>query len=180
MTSSNFVLFFPFLIGLVWCDSLSSLTKDMSPNPGPELDTVYVPGTPGAPRSEDEIKSTRLRILQAIHPDWNVQNDQYKMKGALIGRSGNTENKIMRLVFHDCVKYTDGTGGCDGCLNWKGMGAEVPNVFDPEEYYTWTPANKTDNNRLGDIVETLEKIYTNIDWPFEEASLSASLQQLGK
>ena len=65
------------------------------------------------------------------------------------------------------MQFSDGTGGCDGCLNWKGMGAEVPNVFDEAEYYTWTPANKTDNNRLGDIVETLEKIYTNIDWPFE-------------
>ena len=71
------------------------------------------------------------------------------------------------------MQSSDGTGGCDGCLNWKGMGAEVPNVFDPEEYYTWAPANRTDNNRLGDIVETLEKIYTNIDWPFEVRTLSS-------
>ena len=46
------------------CDPLSYLTHDVSPNSGPELDTVYIPGTPGAPWSEDEIKSTRLRILQ--------------------------------------------------------------------------------------------------------------------
>jgi len=25
----------------------------------------------------------------------------------------------VRLGFHDCVKYKDGTGGCDGCLNMK-------------------------------------------------------------
>ena len=25
----------------------------------------------------------------------------------------------MRLVFHDCMRYQDGTGGCDGCINFK-------------------------------------------------------------
>ena len=49
------------------------------------------------------------------------------------------------------MDLSDGTGGCDGCLNWKG-GATIPNVFDPEEYYTWTPANRTDDNRLGDLL----------------------------
>ena len=24
--------------------------------------------------------------------------------------------------FHDCVRYTEGGGGCDGCLNWHGVG----------------------------------------------------------
>ena len=83
---------------------MSYLTHDVSPNPGPELTSVYVPGTPGASWTEDEIKSTRLRILQAIHPDWDVQKDLYNMKGK--GRTGITENKILRLAFHDCVKYT--------------------------------------------------------------------------
>ena len=32
----------------------------MSPDPGPELDTRYVPGSPGAAWSEEEI-STRVR-----------------------------------------------------------------------------------------------------------------------
>ena len=100
---------------------MSYLTYDESPNPGLELASVYVPGTPGAAWTEDEIKSTRLRILQvhkvttririlkylchqAIHPDWNVQKDLYNMKGR--GRTGITENKILRLAFHDCVIYT--------------------------------------------------------------------------
>ena len=38
-----------------------------APDPGPALDTAYVPGTPGAAWTEAEIESTRLRILQAIH-----------------------------------------------------------------------------------------------------------------
>ena len=40
---------------------------------------------------------------QAIHPDWDVMKELYDAKG---GRSGVTENRIMRLAFHDCVRYT--------------------------------------------------------------------------
>ena len=28
-----------------------------------------------------------------------------------------TERKTLRLIFHDCMPYEDGSGGCDGCLN---------------------------------------------------------------
>ena len=86
----------------------------------------------------------------------------------------------MRLVFHDCVRYTDGTGGCDGCLNWSGVGADTPNPNFKEDYYQFDPVNQTDNNGLADIVYALELIYTTVNWPFKEASLSGSLQQLGK
>ena len=30
--------------------------------------------------------------------------------------------KFLRLAFHDCLLYTDGRGGCDGCLEWTNMG----------------------------------------------------------
>ena len=60
------------------------------------------------------------------------------------------------------------------------MGAAIPGVNNKEEFYTYDPVNKTDNNGLQDTVEALELVYTTIDWPFKEASLSASLQQLGK
>ena len=29
------------------------------------------------------------------------------------------EAKTIRLAFHDCMPYEDGTGGCDGCLNFE-------------------------------------------------------------
>ena len=29
-----------------------------------------------------------------------------------------SETKAIRLAFHDCVPYEDGTGGCDGCINF--------------------------------------------------------------
>ena len=44
------------------------LTSREDPDPGPALDTVYVPGNPGAAWTEEEIESTRLRIVQAINP----------------------------------------------------------------------------------------------------------------
>ena len=36
-----------------------------------------------------------------------------------------SEATLMRLTFHDCLKYSDGSGGCDGCLNWEGMKYEL-------------------------------------------------------
>ena len=30
--------------------------------------------------------------------------------------------KVLRLIFHDCIPYEDGTGGCDGCLNLEENG----------------------------------------------------------
>ena len=49
-----------------------------------------------------------------------------------------------------------------------------------EDMYRFEPINATDNNGLDQMAEKLEHIYTSIDWPFKEASLSASLYQSGK
>ena len=57
----------------------------------------YVPGEAGAEWSVNEVDITRQRVL-AILEDQN----------------GPTEMELFRLSFHDCVTYTDGTGGCDG------------------------------------------------------------------
>ena len=46
--------------------------------------------------------------------------------------------------------------------------------------YNFDPMNATDNNGLQGVAEKLELIYTNIDWPFKEASLEVSLWQSGK
>ena len=35
-----------------------------SPDPGPTLDIAYVPGTPGADWTDEEVHVTRMRILQ--------------------------------------------------------------------------------------------------------------------
>ena len=83
-----------------WSDQFEYLTSRDSPDPGPYLDSVYKPGTPGAEWTDEEIETTRYRILQAIHPDWDVSKAMHGDKGDV------TENKILRLVFHDCTKYT--------------------------------------------------------------------------
>ena len=44
----------------------SLMTKDMTPNPGPEMDTAYVPGTPGGQWSEEEIEITRFANLNQL------------------------------------------------------------------------------------------------------------------
>ena len=76
------------------------------------------------------------------------------------------------------MDLSDGTGGCDGCLNWKGVGARVPNNNDPADFYQFPPANETDNNGLENLVMALEKIYTNIDWPFEVTKLTVRNLQI--
>ena len=68
----------------------------MDPDPGPTLDTAYVPGNPGAAWTDGEIESTRFRILQAIHPDWGVQTEMYGGKGLSDKNPTVTENRIMR------------------------------------------------------------------------------------
>ena len=89
---------------MIRSDKFDYMTSEMSPNSGPNLDTVYVPGTSGADWNDEEIETTRYRILQAIHPDWGVKNEMFGKQH--FGVHGVTENKLLRLVFHDCVKYT--------------------------------------------------------------------------
>ena len=74
-----------------------------------------------------------------------------------------SERKALRLVFHDCTKYKDGTGGCDGCLN-----------FDE---------NKDENLGLEFSAGILEKLYTDVNFPAMPAefgpNLASSPKELG-
>ena len=86
-------------------------------------------------------------------------------------------SKVLRLSFHDCLKYSDGTGGCDGCLDWKGVG----------KYYEDAPGEQlyedvrlTDNNGLRPTVEVLEAVYTVADFPPGAPVLARSLPDSGK
>jgi hypothetical protein len=159
------------------------MSSEMTPDYGPEMSTVYQPGTPGAEWTEAEVHSTRVRLLQAIHGDLDVKKDMF---GRGYDECDNctkgfvSENALMRLVFHDCLRYTDGTGGCDGCLNHTNVGAPGPNPNKEADVFAFKPLNDTDNNGLTAIVEVLELIYMTVDWPWQEASLDASLYQLGK
>ena len=76
------------------------------------------------------------------------------------------ERKMLRLAFHDCLLYEDGTGGCDGCLNLN------------------SDENLDDNDGLQFTVAVLEKLYTDKDFPSNrqlphEPKLTLSPKDLG-
>merc|ERR1719483_179254 len=117
----------------------------------------YVPGNPGAPWTQDEILIMKAKFFQ------------------MFSRMDNAP-KFLRLGFHDCIKYADGTGGCDGCLNWKGMdrklaiGANARNL---------SVEDGGGNNGLGDTVRNLERFYTEANDFLGGPSLIASPMDLG-
>merc|ERR1712038_1224070 len=117
----------------------------------------YVPGTPGGPWTADEILIMKAKLF------------------TMFGRMDNAP-KHLRLGFHDCIKYADGTGGCDGCLNWHGMDQKLPAVAGGRNLPVEAGAG---NNGLGKTVRDLEQIYTIANFPWGAPALTASLQELG-
>ena len=112
-------------------------------------------GTPGAVWSEDEVRIVREKVKEMIvYENWNAGGifrtdgtfstdgstpfsteakyceDCIWMKQDASKMQVPTGAKLLRLSFHDCVPYIDAdgkiSGGCDGCLNWHGMGAGYP------------------------------------------------------
>ena len=63
----------------------------------------YVPGTPGGEWGEEDIRITRNRVLEML-----------ELSKGTITNKPVSEVALLRLAFHDCLTYKDGTGGCDG------------------------------------------------------------------
>merc|ERR1712018_32852 len=155
-----------------------------TPSPTPD-EEEYVPGTPGKAWSETEIEV----VHQKLTAFFSRENDQLR---AMFGRDAYgeranqkpvSENALFRLAFQDCFQYKDGTGGCDGCINWHNMGTKSPSPFPSVDTYCQhqhPKANETDNNGLDRLVEYLEKIYTDRAWPPGAPSLEKSLKGSGK
>ena len=135
-------------------------------------DTVYVPGTPGGPWTAEEISITRQKILQMLSPVSEVLETNYDDWVDEKNVAKLSENSFIRLGFHDCLRYEDGSGGCDGCLSWKNMGAR------PDSPH----AERTDNNDMSKTLFWLEQLYTRTDWPFsyQGPNYSVSLKNTGK
>ena len=76
------------------------------------------------------------------------------------------------------ARYVDGTGGCDGCLNWEGVGKEYDESLVGQMLYD--DIEFTDNNGLGPTVEVLEEVYTNKYFPSNSPYLNISLKESGK
>jgi len=116
----------------------------------------YVPGNPGAPWTLDEILIMKAKFFH------------------MFSHLGNAP-KFLRLGFHDCIKYTDGSGGCDGCLNWKGMDRKLAIAANARNL---SVEDGGGNNGLGDTVRNLERLYTETTF-LGGASLTTSPMELG-
>jgi hypothetical protein len=94
--------------------------------------------------------------------------------------SAPTAAKVLRLGFHDCLKYTDGTGGCDGCLEYNGVGHRYSRKTLGKGLFAATGREDVHNNGLNFTVHVLDAIYTNRAFPRKTPPLPISLQQSGK
>jgi len=160
---------------------------------------------PGAAWSDEDIAITRERVFAMISPEEQDKITNYydyprekgfRFKGkpftGRLGIASVSENTLLRLAFHDCLRYEDGTGGCDGCLNWQGMGfryrnfrmlgEELEAYTVPKWYYSKEEALHGGNNGLSRMVEALEKLYTTTNWPhtYTGPQPKISLREAGK
>ena len=73
------------------------MLKWATPNSGPVGEAPYVPGTPGAQWTNEEVLSTRLRIFQMIHPNWNVRKEQgtWNGLGPVTADVSKTPNRVV-------------------------------------------------------------------------------------
>ena len=137
----------------------------------------YVPGTPGAPWTVQEVEVYKSKLfdimrrgggrstvakLKDVFPDeWPKQYSK--------AREPNGP-KFLRLAFHDCLKYTDGTGGCDGCLNWHNVGWKFGIDGNPDAQWLdhkdlYDDLTVSDNNGLEIVVKVLEAMYIDPVFP---------------
>merc|ERR1719277_283004 len=84
--------------------------------------------------------------------------------------------KFLRLGFHDCVKYADGSGGCEACLNLDGMFTK----FATDGPRLPPGVGKGGNNNLALTADVLERIYTDRAYPAGSPKLPQSLQEGGQ
>ena len=117
----------------------------------------YVPGTPGASWSFEEMLIVKAKLYSVFS-----KNGGYKALRTIYGENmGNwvsvpTEPKYLRLAFHDCLKYEDGSGGCDGCINWEGMDFRYE---DKPGSWRYKDVTRTSNTNLDFTMEVLHHIY---------------------
>ena len=144
-----------------------------------QIHSVYVPSTPGGTWTQDEVLAVKAKLRYSFARNWAMARQANTALGTTDpgdNGGGYTAAKVLRLTFHDCFLYTDGTGGCDGCLNWAGVGT----LFDEVRQNLYPDVKFTDNNGLRHSVEVLEAIYTVKTFPEGAPMLNVSLKDSGK
>jgi len=153
----------------------------------------YVPGHPGGAWTSEEVDIVRRKVLELLNQknyNWKHPKGVFVQEGTFsewqAGKSRRPmTSRLVRLAFHDCLKNIDENGqkvgGCDGCLNWEGMGTEYDEGWlPPIDVNSYPIKYRTDNNGLSQTVRALEMIYTNRSWPSTAPSLPESLKHSGK
>merc|ERR1711953_37652 len=146
----------------------------------------YLPGTPGGSWSQEDLLVVRAKLWRLYSHSTGIKSwwKKGKITNDLPEPSfspdlGFFAAKVVRLSFHDCLRYADGSGGCDGCLNWAGVGTRF-SVDSLKYAFKEDDVHETNNNGLEYTVAVLEKLYTNPNFPPGAPKLSESLRSSGK
>jgi len=145
----------------------------------------YVPGQPGAPWTDEEALTVKAKLWRlfavgeskALYDKIAPGNDKVGWQDAF-----RPASKMMRLGFHDCLKYTDGTGGCDGCLDYQGVGGRYneSEVEAAGKFFYPKKGFLSHNNGFQVTVGLLEAVYTDRNFPEKTPQLPYSLRDSGK
>jgi len=84
--------------------------------------------------------------------------------------------RVLRLGFHGCLLYADGSGGCDGCIDWEGIGFRFDQRARMNEQYRVPVQDTNGNAGLEATVKSLESFYT-AKWFNKKTQ---SLREMGK
>merc|ERR1719322_2000360 len=147
----------------------------------------YEPGNPGGAWSQEELLIVRAKLWQLFTNNWTykLSEEFWTQVGLPIPDNkvdlGFFAAKVLRLSFHDCMRYADGSGGCDGCLSWSGVGYRFPDDTETIKYkFRYDDIKETNNNGLEHTVAVLEQVYTDPNFPSKTTTLPLSLKESGK
>jgi len=145
----------------------------------------YQPGNPGGEWSQEELLTVRAKLWTLYTNNWTYKlSDKFSKVGLPEPKNdidlGFFPAKVLRLSFHDCIRYADGEGGCDGCLNWSGVGHRFPSAGDLKYKFSQDDIKETNNNGLEYTVAVLEQLYTDPEFPKKTKTLPVSLKASGK
>merc|ERR1719282_1827363 len=149
---------------------------------------------PGASWTEEEALIVKAKLYAIFQQSLKVSNEYLSLHPELgIKEWPETATrpnapKFLRLGFHQCLKFSDGTGGCNGCLNNHGMGLENRHQCVDEDgvdntKYGQDPNTnmlKTNNAGLEHTADILEEIFINKNFPSTAVALEESLADSGK
>lgn len=127
-------------------------------------------------------KQARAMVLEGTPASPGHNTHEYD---DVVGMFNTVAPKALRQGFHDCLKYPDGSGGCDGCLGQANMWHQWhPNnhegEFNRPDQTGGDPGHGGDNNGMQAVSDMLEGIYIWPDYPSRTPSLTTSLQESGK